>query len=148
DSSHHLNYIKYLQEHHSLPLPTEGVEMFQPPLYYLVAAVVLSLFHLSTTDPSAILLLRALTMLCGIAQVVLVFASLRLIFPGRPNLHLIGAGVAAFLPMHHYASHYPTNQTLAGVLVSASLYLELRMVKSGTSSWQSYNLLGLLMGAA
>ncbi|PYK77902.1 MAG: hypothetical protein DME37_11220, partial [Verrucomicrobia bacterium] len=105
DASHHLDYIKYLQEHHSLPLPAEGVEMFQPPLYYVVAAVVLSLFHLSTTDPSAILLLRALTMLFGIAQVVLVFASLRLIFPGRPNLQLIGAGVAAFLPMHLYASH-------------------------------------------
>ena len=148
DASHHLDYIKYLQEHHSLPLPAEGVEMFQPPLYYVVAAVVLSLFHLSTTDPSAILLLRALTMLFGIAQVVLVFASLRLIFPGRPNLQLIGAGVAAFLPMHLYVSHYPTNETLTGVLVSASIYLALRMITSGTSSWQSYNLLGLLMGAS
>jgi len=148
DASHHLNYIKYLQEHHSLPLPAQGVEMFQPPLYYFVSAVVLSLFHLSTTDPSAILVLRALTMLFGIAQVVLVFASLRLIFPGRPNLQLIGAGVAAFLPMHLYVSHYPTNETLTGVLVSASIYLALRTVTSGTSSWQSYNVLGLLMGAA
>ena len=148
DASHHLDYIKYLQEHHSLPLPAQGVEMFQPPLYYFVSAVVLSLFHLSTTDPSAILVLRALTMLFGIAQVVLVFASLRLIFPGRPNLQLIGAGVAAFLPMHLYVSHYPTNETLAGVLVSASIYLALRMITSGTSSWQSYNLLGLLMGAS
>ena len=148
DALHHLNYIKYLQEHHSLPLPAQGVEMFQPPLYYFVSAVVLSLFHLSTTDPSAILVLRALTMLFGIAQVVLVFASLRLIFPGRPNLQLIGAGVAAFLPMHLYVSHYPTNETLTGVLVSASIYLALRTVTSGTSSWQSYNVLGLLMGAA
>ena len=148
DASHHLDYIKYLQEHHSLPLPAQGVEMFQPPLYYFVSAVVLSLFHLSTTDPSAILVLRALTMLFGIAQVVLVFASLRLIFPGRPNLQLIGAGVAAFLPMHLYVSHYPTNETLTGVLVSASIYLALRTVTSGTSSWQSYNVLGLLMGAA
>ncbi len=148
DASHHLNYIKYLQEHHSLPLPAQGVEMFQPPLYYFVSAVVLSLFHLSTTDPSAILVLRAVTMLFGIAQVILVFASLRLIFPGRPNLQLIGAGVAAFLPMHLYVSHYPTNETLTGVLVSASIYLALRTVTSGTSSWQSYNVLGLLMGAA
>src|SRR5207253_2257900 len=100
------------------------------------------------TDPSAMLRLRALTMLFGIAQVVLVFASLRLIFPGRPNLQLIGAGVAAFLPMHLYVSHYPTNETLAGVLVSASIYLALRMITSGSSSWQSYNLLGLLMGAS
>jgi len=148
DASHHLNYIKYLQEHRSLPLPTEGIEMFQPPLYYIISAVVLALFHLSTTDPSAILLLRTLTMLFGIAQVGLVFASLRLIFPARPNLQLIGTGLAAFLPMHLYMSHYPTNETLAGVLVSACVYLALRIVTSGTSSWRSYNLLGVLMGAA
>src|SRR5205823_7217910 len=94
DASHRLNYIKYLQEHHALPLPTQGIQMFQPPLYYVVSAVVLSLFHLSASDPSAILLLRALTMIFGIAQIVLVFASLRLIFPGRPSLQLIGTGLA------------------------------------------------------
>jgi tetratricopeptide (TPR) repeat protein len=148
DASHHLNYIKYLQEHHSLPLPAQGVEMFQPPLYYVISAVALSLFHLSTTDPSAILLLRALTMIFGIGQVVLVFASLRLVFPGRPYLQLIGAGLAAFLPMQLYISHYPTNETLAGVLVSASLYLTLRIVTGGTASWQSCSALGLLLGAA
>jgi tetratricopeptide (TPR) repeat protein len=148
DASAHLNYIKYLQEHHSFPLPAQGIEMFQPPLYYVVSAVVLSLFHLSTTDPSAVLLLRALTMVFGIVQVVLVFASLRLVFPGRPNLQLMGAGLAAFLPMHLYISHYPTNETLAGLLVSASVYLALRIVTGRTGSWRSYNVLGLLLGAA
>jgi tetratricopeptide (TPR) repeat protein len=148
DASAHLSYIKYLQDHHSLPLPALGIEMFQPPLYYFLSAVVLSLFHLTTTDPSAILLLRALTMTFGIAQFVLVFASLRLIFPGRPDLQFIGAGLAAFLPMHIYLSYYPTNETLAGVLVSASLYLTLRILASGTGSWRSYNALGLLLGAA
>ena len=148
DASAHLNYIKYLEEHHSLPLPSQGIQMFQPPLYYVISAVALSLFRLSTTDPSAILLLRALTMIFGIGQVVLVFASLRLVFPGRPYLQLIGAGLAAFLPMQLYISHYPTNETLAGVLVSASLYLTLRIVTGGTASWQSCSALGLLLGAA
>jgi tetratricopeptide (TPR) repeat protein len=146
DATHHLNYIKYLQENHRLPLPTEGVQMFQPPLYYFLSAVVLSLLHLSTADPSAILVLRALTMLFGISQILLVYASLRLIFPDRHSLQLIGSGLAAFLPMHLYISQYPTNETLAAVLVSASVYLTLRMMKR--SSWRSYALLGLLLGAA
>src|SRR4029077_8602896 len=75
DAAHHLSYITYLQEHHSLPSPSQGIQMFQPPLYYLVSAVVLSLFHLTTANPSAVILLRTLTMLFGIAQILLVFAT-------------------------------------------------------------------------
>src|SRR5439155_16512995 len=89
DAMQHLNYIKYLQEHHSLPLPAQGMVMFHPPLYYIISAVVLSLFHLSATDPSATLLLRALTMLFDIADFVLVFAALPLIFQTRLSSHLV-----------------------------------------------------------
>jgi len=148
DASQHLNYIKYLQEHHRLPLPAQGMVMFHPPLYYLISAVVLSLFNLTTVDPSAILLLRALTMLFGIAQFVLVFATLRLIFPNRPDLQLVGGGLAAFLPMQLYLSHYPTNETLAAFLVSACLYFALRLAKTGPATWRSYWVLGLMIGAA
>ena len=122
--------------------------MFHPPLCYIISALALSLFNLTTADPSAILLLRALTMLLGIAQFVLVFAALRLIFPNRPNLQLVGGGLAAFLPMQLYMSHYPTNETLAALLVSASLYFALRMAKPGAATWKSYWVLGLLIGAA
>jgi tetratricopeptide (TPR) repeat protein len=148
DASHHLNYIKYIQEHHRLPLPNEGMVMFHPPLYYLVSAVVLSIFNLTTADPSAILLLRSLTMLFGIAQFVLVFATLRLIFPNRASLQLVGAGFVAFLPMQLYLSHYPTNETLAALLVSASLYCALRMTKTRPVTWKSHCILGLLIGTA
>src|SRR5581483_11738644 len=47
DSKEHLDYINYIQQRRSLPLPTEGWEMYQPPLYYLIAAASLSLCHLS-----------------------------------------------------------------------------------------------------
>jgi len=111
-------------------------------------AVILSLFNLTTTDPSGILLLRALTMLFGIAQFVLVFATLRLIFSKSPDLQLVGGSMGAFLPMQLYMSHNPTNETLAAVLVSASLYFALRMAKSGPATWKSYCVLGLLLGVA
>jgi 4-amino-4-deoxy-L-arabinose transferase-like glycosyltransferase len=148
DASHHLNYIKYLQEYHRLPCPPREMEMFHPPLYYILSAIALSIFNLTTADPSAILLLRALTMLFGIAQFLLVFATLRLIFPDRHSLQLIGGGLAAFLPMQLYLSHYPTNETLAALLVSASLYFALRMTKTSPATWKSYCVLGLSIGAA
>src|SRR5205814_2893398 len=66
----------------------------------------------------------------------------------RPNLQLVGGGLAAFLPMQLYLSHYPTNETLAALLVSASLYFALRTAKGGAATWKSYCVLGLLIGAA
>ena len=39
DVWHHLAYIRYVAEHHSLPLAGQGWEMFQPPLYYVLSAV-------------------------------------------------------------------------------------------------------------
>ena len=128
----HLSYITYLQEHHSLPPPLQGEEMYQPPLYYLISAVVLSLCHLTTANSSGIVVLRTLTMLFGIGQIFLLYGTLRLLFPGRPNLQLVGTGLAAFLPMQLYLSHYPTNETLAALLVSASVYLALRISIRGT----------------
>lgn len=148
DVEAHLNYIKYLQLHHAMPPPTEGIEWHQAPLYYFISAILLSLFHLSPADTSAALILRGITMLSGIGQYLVVFATLRLMFAGRPLLQLVGTGLVAFLPMQLYLSHYPTNETLAGLLISASLYLTLRLVLKTTCNWWLYILLGLLLGAA
>ena len=87
-------------------------------------------------------------MLFGIAQFVLVFATLRLIFPNSPILQLVGGGMAAFLPMQLYMAHYPSNETLSALLVSASLYFALRIAKTGPATWKSYCVLGLSIGAA
>ena len=148
DAPEHLSYITYLQEHHSLPAPSQGEEMYQPPLYYFISALVLSLCHLTTANPSGIVVLRTLTILFGIGQIFLLWATLRLLFPGRLNLQLVGTGLVAFLPIQLYMSHYPTNETLAALLVSASVYLALRILILGTNSWQAYSLLGFFLGAA
>ena len=57
DKGGHSDYIDYIQKHWALPLPNQGWEMFQPPLYYGISAVTLSVFHLSVTDaPGAMVL--------------------------------------------------------------------------------------------
>lgn len=148
DSKDHLAYIKYIQDRHALPLPNEGYEMFQPPLYYAISAGILSILRLSATDAGAVSVLRALTMLFGIANFVFVFLSVRLLFPRHALAQLIGLIAAAFLPMQLYLSHYVTNETLAATLASASLYLALRaLISEQTSLWQLF-LLGGCVGAA
>jgi tetratricopeptide (TPR) repeat protein len=148
DSEAHLNYIKYVQERRALPLPNEGFEMFQPPLYYVFSALALSALRLSTADTSAILVLRALSMLCGIANFTLVFFALRKLFPDRTALQLIGLVLAAFLPMQLYLSHFLTNETLAAVLVSAAVYVGILAINRRSASTTLHCLVGLLVGTA
>jgi tetratricopeptide (TPR) repeat protein len=148
DSQDHLAYIKYIQDRHALPLPNEGYEMFQPPLYYALSAGVLSAARVSAMDTAAVPVLRALTMLFGIANFVFVFLSLRLLFPRQAMAPLIGLVSAAFLPMQLYLSHYVTNETLAGTLASASLYLGLRVLLAKQMSVWQFVSLGACMGAA
>src|SRR6266536_4979180 len=146
DAKEHLKYINYIQEHRALPLANEGWEMYQPPLYYLIAAASLSACKLSINDPTSILLLRLFGAFLGIAQFVLVFLSLRLLFPARTAL--IGLLLAAFLPMHLYLAHYVTNEMLAAALATATLYLCLRLLKSDTPHMSQFAWLGLALGAA
>ena len=148
DSTDHLSYIKYIQERHSLPLPNEGYEMFQAPLYYALSAAALSLGGLSVTDPTSIAILRTLTMCFGIAHFVIVFLCLRLLFPSRSDGQIAGLLLAAFLPMQLYLSHYVTNETLAAALVSAAIYLALRILTKPEATIWEYAGVGLCVGVA
>jgi tetratricopeptide (TPR) repeat protein len=148
DATDHVAYIKYIQERWRLPLPNEGYEMFQPPLYYGLSAGVLSILRLSVADGTAIIALRALTVGFGIAHAAIAAFCLRLLFPTRPGAQFVGFLLAAFLPMQLYLSHYVTNETLAAVLISASIYLGLRILKKQGASIWDYLGLGLCMGTA
>src|SRR5207248_1438939 len=134
DSKDHLAYIKYIQDHRALPLPNEGYEMFQPPLYYALSAGVLSICRLTVSDHASVAVLRAMTMIFGTANFVFVFLSLRLLFPRQRSAQIVGLVTAAFLPMQLYLSHYVTNETLAATLVSAAIYFALGVLKSEAPS--------------
>jgi hypothetical protein len=146
DSSSHCDYIEYILQHHALPFATQGFEMYQPPLYYLLCAVQLAIFHLSPSGQGGISVLRLFGMGCGIATFILVFLSLRLVFPGRLRQPMFGLLLAALLPANLYLCHYVTNEILAATLMAASVYLCLRIladsgVRLGLHAW-----LGLLLG--
>lgn len=148
DASAHIDYIGYLQAHWTLPLPKEDFEMFQPPLFYGICAVVLSTLGLSVNDETGAVVLRLLTMSFGLMHVVLVFLSLRLLFPRQFGQQKVGLLLAGFLPMLLYLSHYVTNETLAATLVSAAIYLCLRLLQAERPKITGYAGLGICLGAA
>jgi tetratricopeptide (TPR) repeat protein len=148
DFNDHIAYIKYIQDHGTLPLPNEGFEMYQPPLYYAFSAGVLSICRLGVASDAAVIVLRAMTMIFGIANFVFVFLSLRVLFPGRLVAQMMGLLTSAFLPMQIYLSHYVTNETVVATLATATIYLGLRTLTSERASASQYLWLGVCMGLA
>ncbi|MGB7749840.1 MAG: tetratricopeptide repeat protein, partial [Verrucomicrobiia bacterium] len=92
--------------------------------------------------------LRLLTMLFGITQFVLVFLSLRLLFPKQLGRQLVGLVLAAFLPMQLYLSHYVTNETLSATLATAAIFFCLRLLRTQHALLTGYMGLGFCLGAA
>jgi Flp pilus assembly protein TadD len=148
DSSAHLDYVQFILDRGELPLAHQGWEMYQPPLYYLIAAAGLKLCGLATHHDSGVMLLRTLNACSGVVQFVLIFASLRLLFPEHPRRQIAGLVLAAFLPLHLYLPHYVTNEALAGVLATASIYLALRCLRQSEPALGVYVGVGLCLGAA
>lgn len=148
DVTGHLPYIRYIQENHALPLASEGWEMFQPPLYYVICAALLQVLSLSVADGAGVMALRVFGLVIGVAHFAVVWASLRLLFPCDRAKSRWGLVLAACLPPLLYLSQYVTNEALAAALVSASIYLTLRMLRAEEVSWKLCAGLGLCLGAA
>jgi len=148
DGPDHLAYVRYLQEHKSMPSPNQGFEMFQPPLYHATAAMLLGLLHLTTVEMSGMVALRLFSLAVGATQLVLVFAGLRLIFPIQWKMQTVGVVLGSFLPMLVCLLHYPTNETLSAMLVTAAIYLCLRMLRAAEISPRACAALGAALGLA
>lgn len=150
DRQGHFDYIRTVAERHRLPLANEGWQAFQSPLYYLLSAPV---FWIASAFHSQDVLLRSLRiigMLCGMAQIEIVFRTLRMVMPSKPWLQAIGAGLAGFLPMNLYISQSYGNEPLAGALIASTIGLMLATVygsdRCRATGWAI--LLGAIWGLA
>jgi len=148
DGPEHLNYVSYVQENHRLPSPQEGWEMFHPPLFYMMGAKLLDLFHRKVFEPTGLLLLRFLSLAIGTVNLSLVFIGLRLIFPGDWKKPLAGLVLAAFLPAQVYLLHYTTNETLSAMFVTGALCVDLHLLRTKRPWWGWYGVLGIVLGLA
>jgi tetratricopeptide (TPR) repeat protein len=148
DSELHLDYVEFIQQRGELPRGTEGLEMWQPPLYYVIASLITSLARAPAKSQTAVLLLRALSYLASLAQLVLVAACLRRLYPGRSWPQTIGLVLAGCLPVQLYLMHYASNDILAALLSTASLYLTLVVIQQRETKRKTAILLGMCLGAA
>ncbi len=148
DRTGHFEYIAFLLEEGRVPLADEGWQMYQPPLYYGLAAGLLELAGLSSLDQSAAELIRWLGCFAAVMQALFLVLALRELLPERPGLVLCAFVFGAFLPMQLYIFQFVTNESWVAMLSSAALWWTIRMLRRETSAAWEHAVLGAFLGLA
>ncbi len=146
----HLDYIQYVARTGRVPLATDGWQMFQSPLYYLLSAP-LYLFGTRHFEPATVIqILRSIPLLAGLAQVEICYRALRAVYPDRPHLQALGTAVGGLLPMNLYMAQSLGNEPLAGALSASVIAIALGLLRldQGTRLTQRLIFLGIALGLA
>jgi hypothetical protein len=121
----HFQYIRFVATNGSLPLATQGWQMFQAPLYYAISAPINALFADSMALSTLVKLQRFVPMLCGLVQIEILYRAARMVFPARPDLQIVATVAGALLPMRIYMCQVIGNEPLAGCLTSLVILMAL-----------------------
>jgi hypothetical protein len=95
----------------------------------------------------AVHVLRLFSVVIGVGTIFTSYAVFRTLWPDFPERRLHALAIVAFWPQVAYISGVISNDSLAILLATISLWLMLRMQRFGPS-WQGAILLGLALGAA
>ncbi|MBL9123244.1 MAG: hypothetical protein JNG90_06395 [Planctomycetaceae bacterium] len=127
DVQGHFEYVRFLTQNGRLPLATDGWQMFQSPLFYLLAAPCDALLAHRWTDAEVTKALRFLPLLCGLAQIEICFRAARTVFT-RDDQQAIATVIGGLMPMQIYISQVIGNEPLAGALTSLLVLLCLQLL--------------------
>jgi hypothetical protein len=129
DAILHWEYIHYLGTHLRIPLPNEGAEFFQTPLYYIISAVIYRpMLALGLTPENAIEWLRIIPLTCGLVMVEICYRTARYAFPDRQDLQAIATAVGGLLPMNLYMAQSISNEPFAACFGGGVVCLSFRLL--------------------
>ena len=148
DYEAHVAYVKYVAQHWRIPLATQGWEMYQPPLYYFVSAVVYTLAGGVVREPASLKAVQAVGTLSGLACVLLAWMTLRVCAKDRLWIQMLGTGTVAFMPMVLYMSPMISNEMFSAAAMSCALYVLIRCGFRDSISVKQAAGMGLVFGLA
>jgi tetratricopeptide (TPR) repeat protein len=147
DATSHIKYIRYLLQHHAVPLASEGPQAYQPPLFYVLSALLLSAAELVLSDQVAQMTLKILPFLCGVGQIIVAYFAARTVFAGSKNKQMLSTAFAALIPMNIYISHYVSNESASALLIGLMMLTAIIML-AGKSSAKLFSILAVLAALA
>jgi Dolichyl-phosphate-mannose-protein mannosyltransferase len=148
DVDMHLDYVRELVVGHHLPLASEGGQMMQPPLAYLLYAPLYVAFS-KLSAPAMEQAMRILSFACGAAQVELAYRAGRVVFPDRSDLQRVAILVGGLLPINVYLAHAVANEPVVALFGGATAVAALRIaIRERPPAARELVAAGVLLGLA
>jgi hypothetical protein len=130
DVNLHMDYVRYLVAERRIPLATQGGEMLQAPLAYLVFAPFYAWLAPLLSEVHIMKLLRVVTFACGIAQVEIAYRAVRTLYPHREDLQIFGTLLGGLLPVNLTLAQAVANEPMAGLTGAVTVLFGLRIITS------------------
>ena len=124
----HIEYIDYIVTKCSLPLASEGWQMYQAPLNYIVSAPLYALLIKWFDFHSVVKIMTIIPVICGLLQIEMVYRIAKLVFAERKDLQIIAVITGVLLPIHTYSCQYFGNEPLAACFMSIVIFLCIPLV--------------------
>ncbi|MGB9619400.1 MAG: glycosyltransferase family 39 protein, partial [Armatimonadota bacterium] len=138
DSDAHLLYVDYILSHHRLPLPDSGWSTYHPPLYYVLAAIGVSLGGLPG--------IKGVAFLSGLGSVCVAHALAQRLFGSQSRRTVIATLFAASLPMNIVLSAYVSNESTHAFLAGLAILTAVYALYQPKGRQLTYGALGLALG--
>lgn len=143
DEAAHFEYVEHLVSTGSFPVfkplgaNQPGYEFHQPPLYYIACMPFWNLTGAGVQNYAC----RFVSMLFGVGTLLLLWSSVRSLFPQNRDLPILATGFAAVLPLHAAVGASGGNDTAAGFFCAAMLWC----IARGAGNWSLKD--SVLLGA-
>lgn len=135
DMVQHVEYVDYILERRGLPFADQGWQLFQPPLPYLIAALVETLRASVAPGLDALGVLRSLTLICSLTTALAACRICTLAFD-RAGTAAAAMLVAAFFPASLYMAAAFSNEPFAALFGTLLILESVRLMKgSGVPHW-------------
>lgn len=112
--------------------PFVAHSLYQPPLYYLLSALFLSVVSQAEITVQ-LYAMRLFSVILGVLTVLVAFLTMAEIFPNDDFLLISVPAFVVFLPMHTFITSSVNSDNLAELLVSLVIYIMVRILRHGTS---------------
>jgi hypothetical protein len=147
DAEAHHDYLAFLVDGRALPTANDGWQMFQPPLFYLLAAPLFAAGRALGGD-WGVVLARVVPLLCGLGLTMVLGQTLTLASTKTTWAQHRAFLIAACLPVSLTMYRFNGNEPLAALLTASAITMTLGIGRDDAPRVTRFVALGVVAGLA